>query len=226
MLWPLGWKFEGPGPNFWRHMPSIAPEWQHLALLAGAAAVIILLLQRIPIVGRIIRFGFSAALLAFLIFIVLQQAPYQPWLARLTQSIGLDDQQVAGKELRVRMSPDGHFWVVASINGTNRRMLIDSGATVTAISATTAREAGVDTKTGLTPVILRTANGATPAQTGAIDELRTGNIVARNLKVVTSPGLGNLDVLGMNFLSKLESWRVEGRTLILVPHHPQPGSES
>jgi len=25
----------------------------------------------------------------------------------------------------------------------------------------------------------------------------------------------------MNFLSKLESWRVEGRTLILVPHHPQ-----
>ena len=207
-------------------MPTIAPEWQHLALLAGAAAVIILLLQRIPILGRIIRFGFSAALLAFLIFIVLQQAPYQPWLARLTQSIGLDDQQVAGKELRVRMSPDGHFWVVASINGTNRRMLIDSGATVTAISATTAREAGVDTKTGLTPVILRTANGAAPAQTGAIDELRTGNIVARNLKVVTSPGLGNLDVLGMNFLSKLQSWRVEGRTLILVPHHPQPGSES
>ena len=207
-------------------MPTIAPEWQHLALLAGAAAVIILLLQRIPIVGRIIRFGFSAALLAFLIFVVLQQAPYQPWLARLTQSIGLDDQQVAGKELRVRMSPDGHFWVVASINGARRRMLIDSGATVTAISAATAREAGVDTRTGLTPVILRTANGATPAQTGAIDELRIGNIAARNLKVVTSPGLGNLDVLGMNFLSKLESWRVEGRTLILVPHHPQPHSES
>jgi len=28
-------------------------------------------------------------------------------------------------------------------------------------------------------------------------------------------------VIGMNFLSKLQSWRVEGRTLILVPHHPQ-----
>jgi aspartyl protease family protein len=25
----------------------------------------------------------------------------------------------------------------------------------------------------------------------------------------------------MNFLSMLKSWRVEGRTLILVPHHPQ-----
>jgi aspartyl protease family protein len=71
-------------------------------------------------------------------------------------------------------------------------------------------------------VVLRTANGAVPAETGSVEEVRVGNIVARNLKVVTSPGLGNLDVLGMNFLSKLESWRAEGRTLILVPHHPQP----
>jgi aspartyl protease family protein len=207
-------------------MPTAAPEWQTLALYAVAAAVILLLLQRIPVVGRIIRFGVSAALLAFLIFILLQQAPYQPELARLTQKIGLDDQQVAGKELRVRISPDGHFWVIASINGVQRRMLIDSGATVTAISSATAREAKVETGTGITPVILRTANGAAPAQTGAVEELRVGNIVARNLRVVSAPGLGDLDVLGMNFLSKLESWRVEGRTLILVPHHPQPSSES
>ena len=207
-------------------MPTTAPEWQTLALYAVAAAVILLLLQRIPVVGRIIRFGFSAALLAFLIFILLQQAPYQPELARLTQKIGLDDQQIAGKELKVRMSPDGHFWVVASINGVKRRMLIDSGATVTAIASATAREARVETGTAITPVILRTANGAAPAQTSSVKELRVGNIVARNLRVVSAPGLGDLDVLGMNFLSKLESWRVEGRVLILVPHHPQPRSES
>ena len=124
------------------------------------------------------------------------------------------------------MSPDGHFWVVASINGIERRMLIDSGATVTAISSATARQAGVETGTGIAPVILRTANGAASAQTGAIEELRVGNILARNLKVVSAPGLGDLDVLGMNFLSKLQSWRVEGRTLILVPHHPQPSDAS
>jgi len=74
---------------------------------------------------------------------------------------------------------------------------------------------------GLAPVVLRTANGATPAETGTIDELRVGNIVARDLKMVTAPGL-DLDVIGMNFLSELESWRVEGQTLVLVPHHPQP----
>jgi len=206
-------------------MPHAAPQWQHLAVYAVVAAVIIMALQRIPYVGRIIRFAFSAGLLAFLIFVLLQQAPYQPELSRLTQKLGLDDQRVSGKELHVSMSPDGHFWVLASINGVERRMLIDSGATVTAISQQTARDAGVDVGSRLAPVILQTANGAAPAKTGAVDEIRIGNIVARNLRIVTGPGLGNLDVLGMNFLSRLQSWRVEGRTLILVPHHPQ-ASES
>src|SRR5205823_3431350 len=146
---------------------------------------------------------------------------YQPELARFTDKLGLDDQRVEGKELHVRMSPDGHFWVVASINGIKRRMLIDSGATVTAVSKSTVRAAGVDASAGFAPVVLQTANGAAAAETGKVDELRVGNIVARNLRIVTSPGLGGLDVLGMNFLSKLESWRVENGTLILVPHHPQ-----
>jgi len=199
---------------------AAGPDWQHLAIYAVGIAVIVLLLQRLPYVGRIIRFLFSFAILAFAVFLLLQQAPYQPTLARLTETLGLNNQTVSGKELRVRMSPDGHFWVNAKINGVERRMLIDSGATVTALSTDTARASGVDTGMGLAPVVLRTANGATPAETGTVDELRVGNIVARDLKVVSAPGL-DLDVIGMNFLSELESWRVEGGTLILVPHHPQ-----
>jgi aspartyl protease family protein len=205
-------------------MPTILPQWQQLALYAIAAAVLITLLQRIPFVGRLIRVVFSLSLLAFLIFILLQQAPYQPELARFTNRLGLDDQRVVGKELRVAMAPDGHFWVLASVNGVKTRMLIDSGATVTAISSGTAHSAHVDTGQGMTPIMLRTANGVAPAETGSIDELRAGNIVARNLKIVTAPGMGSLDVLGMNFLSQLQSWRVEGKTLILVPHHPQSGA--
>lgn len=203
---------------------AATPDWQQLALYAVGIAIIVIVLQRIPYVGRIVRFLFSFAILAFAVFLLLQQAPFQPSLAGLSEALGIDNQKVEGKELRVRMSPDGHFWVDASVNGVKRRMLIDSGATITAISGTTAQAASVETGTGLTPVILKTANGAVPARTGSIDELRVGNIVARELKVVSSPGL-DLDVIGMNFLSQLASWRVEGRTLILVPNHPQPVSD-
>src|SRR5947208_10466777 len=157
-------------------MPHPIPEWQHLALYALGAALLIMLIQRIPVVGRLIRFAVSLGLLAFFIYLVLQQAPYQPQLARFTSALGLDDQKVEGRELHVQMSGDGHFWVVASINGVKRRMLIDSGATVTAISDNTARAASVDTGAGLTPVVLRTANGMAPARTGSVDELKVGNI--------------------------------------------------
>lgn len=197
------------------------PDWQQIAIYAVAAALLILLLQRIPYVGRIVRFLFSLALLAFFLFLLFQQAPYQPELARLTERLGLDNQEVVGDEVRVRMSRDGHFWVNATINGVSRRMLIDSGATVTAISDETATRASVDRDLNLAPIVLRTAGGVVPARPVSIAELRVGNIVASNLKAVTSPGLGNLDVLGMNFLSELQSWRVEGRTLVLVPPDPQ-----
>jgi aspartyl protease family protein len=102
-------------------------------------------------------------------------------------------------------------------------MLIDSGATVTALSQETAERARVGQQRGGLPVLMNTANGMTLAETGTVDRLSLGNIRARKLKVVISPGLGSLDVLGMNFLSQLESWRVEGRTLILVPRKRNEG---
>lgn len=74
------------------------------------------------------------------------------------------------------------------------------------------------------PIVIRTANGMIRAQTATVDVVEVGNITARNLKVVISPAFGDVDVLGMNFLSKLRSWRVEDNILVMVPHHPQPVS--
>lgn len=203
-------------------MPNtIAPDWQHLALYAVAASVALLLLQRIPVIGGIIRFALSLAIVAFGLFLLMQQAPYEPHLARLSDRLGLDRQEVVGKEVRIRMSADGHFWAKVTVDGVARRMLIDSGATMTALSERTAAAASIEPEDRLVPVVLKTANGLAQARTGTVEDLRVGNIVARQLKVVISPAFGDMDVLGMNFLSKLASWRVEGRTLILVPHHPQ-----
>ena len=207
-------------------MPTdFTPELQNLAIYALAAAVVLILLQRIPLLGRIVRAALSLGLLALCIFLLLQQASFEPRLAQIAGRLGLDRQEVVGDEVRIRMSGDGHFWANVTINGVKKRMLIDSGATVTAISQETASSASVDTASDLVPVVLRTANGMTRAQTGTVKELSVGNISARNLKVVISPALGNLDVLGMNFLSKLASWRVEGRTLILVPERAEAGSK-
>lgn len=200
---------------------AAAPEWQQLAIYAILAALVLMLIQRIPVVGKLFRLIISFGLLAFCLFLLLQHAPFQPKLANIAGRLGLDQQQVVGEEVRIRLAPDGHFWAKVTINGVERRMLIDSGATITAFSQKTADAAGIDADPGLVPVVMQTANGVAQARTGTVGELHVGNIVARNLKVVTSPSLG-VDILGMNFLSKLKSWRVENNILVLVPHHPQP----
>jgi aspartyl protease family protein len=198
-------------------METALADWKQIAIYAVAAAVVLLVLQRIPYVGRLIRVLVSVALLSFCLFLLLQQSPYEPNLGRVVSRLGLDTQEVVGEEVRIRMAGDGHFWAKARINGVERRMLIDSGASVTAISDATAEAASVERNTIAAPIIMQTANGATAAYPATIEKLSVGDIDARNLKVVISPALGRVDILGMNFLSKLQSWRVEGRTLVMVP---------
>jgi aspartyl protease family protein len=193
------------------------PEWQHVALYAVGAAIVLTLVFRIPFIGRLLRALFSLAILAACLFMLFQQAPFDPRIAKLTERLGLDSQSVAGTEVRIRMSPDGHFWARATIDGVEQRMLVDSGATITALSSRTAQRASIDLGESLIPVMMRTANGTVRAESGRIRLLRLGDIEARDLPVVVTPALGEVDILGMNFLTQLESWRVEGRTLIMVP---------
>jgi aspartyl protease family protein len=134
---------------------------------------------------------------------------------------GLPEQEISGSETRVPMARDGHFWITGRVNGVSRRFLVDTGATLTAISAETAERARLEPQQLHQTVVLKTANGTTAPQRATVPVLRVGNAVARNLDAVIVPGIGEIDVLGMNFLSRLKSWRVEDKTLILVPHHPQ-----
>lgn len=192
-------------------------------LVLGGLLIASLIARRIPVLRTIVSLLFWVAALGSVAFLVIERERLDPWLAPIASKLNLESQEVAGAETRIRMSPDGHFYVRARIGGVERRLLVDSGATVTALSPGTAAAAGVEVRDSVFPVILKTANGNVQAQTGEIPELRFGNVVARDLTVVVSPAFGDVDVLGMNFLSRLKSWRVEGRTLILTPHHPQKG---
>ena len=137
---------------------------------------------------------------------------------RLSGFTGLfSDQHVEGRETRIRMAEDGHFYADVRINGVARRMLIDSGATTTALSTATAAAAKLDLEESPFPALITTANGSVTARTATVRELDVGSTTATDLGVVVSPAFGDLDVLGMNYLSRLASWRVEGKTLVLTP---------
>ena len=170
------------------------------------------LISRRPPLGQTVKFALAWIAIFGFGLLIMQYRDKLPDVRRL-----LSDQQVVGEETRVRMNPDGHFYAEVTINGVERRMLIDSGATITALSTTTARAAGIDTQGGLFPVVLQTANGTVEARRGTAETVQLGSIRTSDLGVVTSPAFGDADVVGMKFLSRLAGCGVEGQMLVLTP---------
>ena len=116
-----------------------------------------------------------------------------------------------GEELRVPISEDGHFWVSADVNGQSTRFLVDSGASITTISNDTARAAGI--RPGIR-VPVNTANGQVAMARATAERFSVGSIGRSDFTVHVSSRDG-INVIGMNFLSSLRSWSVEGNYLVL-----------
>ncbi len=202
---------------------------QPLLLLAVTAILISVLGGMIiglsPWLGKFLRGLGNLGLIAALLLTVVQAARMSSSSDVALTWAGMQKQEVAGDTTRIPLSPDGHFWINARVNGEQRRFLVDTGATLTAISTNTAMLAGVEPGPMDRALVLQTANGAVQAQTAVLSELSFGNIIARDLDVVITPGMGETNVIGMNLLSRLASWRVEGQTLILTPKNPQPSTD-
>ncbi|WP_066717901.1 retropepsin-like aspartic protease family protein [Sphingomonas pituitosa] len=193
----------------------------NMVWLVGALVLVVsaLSVRRIGL-GVFVRtlLGWAAIVLLVVLAVGHRYELAAAW-SSLSAKLGIEDQRVEGDTVRIRMSPDGHFWARVTLNGVERRMLIDSGATITAISERTAKEADIQSADGL-PAIIETANGSVAARRGRIGTVSLGPLTMRDIGVVVSQNFGDLDVLGMNFLSRLHSWRVEGNVLVLEPKAP------
>ena len=120
---------------------------------------------------------------------------------------------VQAGQMRIPQSIDGHFYVEASVNGRPVRFLVDSGATMTTIGRVTAAQAGI-TISGQRNQMVRTGNGIVRVATGNARRFNLGTIRRSNVGLHIADA-EEFNVLGMNYLSSLERWGVEGRWLIL-----------
>lgn len=194
-----------------------------MAALAAMAAGVLgsVLISRAPALGRLLRLVSTFSLMAVLVLVVLQLSRLDPRFSMAVPQIGLPEQVVQGGETRVPLSRDGHYWLEAEVNGQRFPFMVDTGATLTAVSQQTAAAAGLEARDGGLPIRLQTANGTVAAHLTNIDSLRFGNVAASGLDAVIAPGLGETNVIGMNLLSRLASVRIEQGELILVPNNPQ-----
>src|SRR5688500_17867735 len=64
------------------------------------------------------------------------------FIAQRLRTEATGEPMIAGSEVRIPMSVDGHFWVDGNINGAPVKFLVDSGATVTTIDRGSALRSG------------------------------------------------------------------------------------
>ena len=136
------------------------------------------------------------------------------WVGQRLKAEAVGTPVTEGRETRIPMAIDGHFWVDARLNGRDVKFLVDSGATTTTIDRNTAQRAGVEVSSGRDQYV-RTGNGVIRVASGRADELTVGPITRRDVALEVADN-DDLNVLGMNYLSTLRRWSVEGRWLVLV----------
>ena len=136
------------------------------------------------------------------------------WVAQRLRAEEVGTPVSEGTETRIPMAIDGHFWIDAKLNGHDVKFLVDSGATTTTIDRNTAQRTGIDVSRGRDQYV-RTGNGVIRVASGRADELTVGQIRRRDVALEIADN-DDLNVLGMNYLSTLRRWGVEGRWLVLV----------
>ncbi|ACP27180.1 putative transmembrane protein [Sinorhizobium fredii NGR234] len=123
----------------------------------------------------------------------------------------------AGKAVVLEADRSGHFTGTFRINGRSERGLVDTGASTIAINASAARRFGIAVGSLSFDARAQTANGIVEAAHVSLDRVEIGGISLRNVEAMVLPDKALSGMLvGMSFLSRLSSYRVEDGALQLV----------
>jgi aspartyl protease family protein len=121
----------------------------------------------------------------------------------------------SGRGSVVMKMQQGHFLSAGSINGTSINFMVDTGASLVAISVAEARRIGINYLAG-EPAYSMTANGIAPLYRVKFDEVQVGNITLHNVDGAVMEGNGmSVALLGMSFLNRTDIRR-DGDTMSLT----------
>lgn len=111
----------------------------------------------------------------------------------------------------------GHFIGTFRINGRSERGLVDTGASAIAINLSTARRLGISPAALSFTARVSTANGEVEAAPTTLSRIEIGGISVRDVRALVLPDKAlSGTLIGMTFLSRLSSFRVEDGALHLV----------
>jgi aspartyl protease family protein len=121
---------------------------------------------------------------------------------------------VAGSAALQR-SDDGHWHAESHVNGRSMTLMVDTGATLVALTQEDARRAVIDVRRLRYDREVRTASGTARAALVQLERLQVGTVRLRKVDaMVIERGL-TTSLLGQSFLNRLDAFQVRGQLLRL-----------
>jgi aspartyl protease family protein len=111
-----------------------------------------------------------------------------------------------GREIVISAGPGGHFIAHGSINGQAVQFMVDTGATLVALSKGEARRLALDLRNAR-QVTTQTANGPVPSQLVQLSRVRVGSVELRHVDAVLLPAQMPHVLLGNSFLGRFQMRR-------------------
>jgi aspartyl protease family protein len=118
--------------------------------------------------------------------------------------------------VEIRAGSLGHYRADAEVNGRIVRVLVDTGASVVALTYEDARDIGLVVRESDFTHRVTTANGIARVAPVMIDTISIGDIQVRNVQgAVMEAGKLGTTLLGMSFLGRLQRVDMRAGTLVL-----------
>ena len=121
---------------------------------------------------------------------------------------------LAGETVLER-EPDGHFYADASVDARSTHFLVDTGASIVALTGADAEAIGLDWNDADVAAIGRGANGTVYGVPVKLERVELGGFEATNVQAAIVPQGLDVSLLGQSFLSRLQGVRIEGDRMII-----------
>jgi len=142
----------------------------------------------------------------------------QTYQLTLSNRVGSGYRDAAVQSISVNADETGQYRVRGQINGHLTNFLVDTGASVVAMSSDDANALGIDYQIGQQGTVV-TAQGEVSARYITLPEISVGGVRARNVAATVIEGSYPVDILlGMSFLNQV-SMQNQGGVLTLTQRH-------
>jgi aspartyl protease family protein len=120
-----------------------------------------------------------------------------------------------GGATELRRAGDGHFYAPVTVGTRAITMLVDTGASVVALTGEDARATGVLWNAGQLAVVAQGAGGPVRGVAVTVERMRLGGHEARGVAAVVIPEGLPISLLGQSFLKDVEPVRIEKDRMVL-----------